>query len=91
MYHVSAQGIDERMINVHYYYYRHCLLTLSLMLNKTLKWCTSLPVLMQNCSGGDNVVLGIVPPHTHTQPHTDLSQSQSLPVPLQKQLCVKQV
>ena len=20
MYHVSAQGIDERMINVHYYY-----------------------------------------------------------------------
>ena len=26
MYHVSAQGIDERMINVHYYYYSagHC-------------------------------------------------------------------
>ena len=21
MYHVSAQGIDERMINVHYYHY----------------------------------------------------------------------
>ena len=21
MYHVSAQGIDERMINAHYYYY----------------------------------------------------------------------
>ena len=21
MYHVSAQGIDERIINVHYYYY----------------------------------------------------------------------
>ena len=21
MYHVSSQGIDERMINVHYYYY----------------------------------------------------------------------
>ena len=21
MYHVSAQGADERMINVHYYYY----------------------------------------------------------------------
>ena len=21
MHHVSAQGIDERMINVHYYYY----------------------------------------------------------------------
>ena len=23
MYHVSAQGVDERMINVHYYYYYH--------------------------------------------------------------------
>ena len=23
MYHVSAQGVDERMINVHYYYYSH--------------------------------------------------------------------
>ena len=22
MYHVSAQGVDERMINVRYYYYR---------------------------------------------------------------------
>ena len=21
MYHVSAQGVNERMINVHYYYY----------------------------------------------------------------------
>ena len=21
MYHVSAEGVDERMINVHYYYY----------------------------------------------------------------------
>ena len=21
MYHVSAQGVDERMINAHYYYY----------------------------------------------------------------------
>ena len=27
MYHVNAQGVDERMINVHYYYYpieRNC-------------------------------------------------------------------
>ena len=22
MYHVSTQGVDERMINVHYYYYQ---------------------------------------------------------------------
>ena len=26
MYHVSAQGVDERMINVHYYYY-YCILS----------------------------------------------------------------
>ena len=24
MYHVSAQDIDEHMINVHYYYYYYC-------------------------------------------------------------------
>ena len=23
MYHMSAQGVDERMINVYYYYYYH--------------------------------------------------------------------
>ena len=28
MYHVSAQGVDERMINVHYYYYGGLLLVL---------------------------------------------------------------
>ena len=32
MYHVSAQGIDERMINVHYYYYYHDKCTLLLTL-----------------------------------------------------------
>ena len=26
MYHVSAQGVDERMINVHYYYYYYKML-----------------------------------------------------------------
>ena len=25
MYHVSAQGVDERMIDVHYYYYYYLL------------------------------------------------------------------
>ena len=25
MYHVSAQGVDERMVNVHYYYAVHVL------------------------------------------------------------------
>ena len=28
MYHVSAQGVDERMINVHYYYYYDTEITL---------------------------------------------------------------
>ena len=32
MYNVSAQGIDERMINVHYYYYVIC---------KQLCWASS--------------------------------------------------
>ena len=26
MYHVSAQGVDERMINGHYYYYSVCVM-----------------------------------------------------------------
>ena len=32
MYHVSAQGVDERMINVHYYYYYLFLRLLSVAL-----------------------------------------------------------
>ena len=28
MYHVSAQGVDERMITVHYYYYYQVLMLL---------------------------------------------------------------
>ena len=44
MYHVSAQGVDERMINVHYYY---CVVTSSLTGYETLKWLSSLPILMQ--------------------------------------------
>ena len=48
MYHVSAQGIDERMINVHYYYYLKRFLSrpvsISLMLGeKSVRpgWVTS--------------------------------------------------
>ena len=33
MYHVSAQGIDERMINAHYYYYLGLSVWNSLSLN----------------------------------------------------------
>ena len=35
MYHVSAQGVDERMINVHYYYYKRKFLRLDLMMQMT--------------------------------------------------------
>ena len=28
MYHVSAQGVDELMINVHYYFFNFIILTL---------------------------------------------------------------
>ena len=44
MYHVSAQGIDECMINVHYYYYYYCqTLAWGLWnaLMQTLRHCTS--------------------------------------------------
>ena len=40
MYHVSAQGVDERMINVHYYYYYYTVEISQAYragLNKTLK------------------------------------------------------
>ena len=42
MYHVSAQGVDERMINVHYYYYyiSHSL-TLSVSVFVALSLCLS--------------------------------------------------
>ena len=35
MYHVSVQGVDERMVNVHYYYYK---------VNGNIALNTSLPV-----------------------------------------------
>ena len=46
MYHVSAQGVDERMINVHYYYY-------SFILQFVLCYCTTL--------WGRDVFTGVVP------------------------------
>ena len=41
MYHVSAQGVDERIINVHYYYYYYNnvgFLSLSMLLSDPPKW-----------------------------------------------------
>ena len=37
MYHVSAQGIDERMINVHYYYYYDIAVKLTIKIKRDLK------------------------------------------------------
>ena len=44
MYHVSGQGVDERMINVHYYYYS---VEISVLFN--ILMCLDLE------SGGENV------------------------------------
>ena len=45
-------------------------MTLSLTINETLKRFSSLPILMQNCSGGDSAALGMVPP---LPPHPGIS------------------
>ena len=40
----------------------HCLATMSLTINETLKWLSSLPILMQESfySGGDSVAVSIL-------------------------------
>ena len=37
----------------------HCLVTLPLTINETLKWLSLLPILMQESSGGDSVAIGM--------------------------------
>ena len=64
--------------------YGRCLVMLPLTINETLKWLTSLAILMQNQSGGD-VALGIAP----LSPM--LLGSQSLPVPPHRQPGIKQL
>ena len=44
----------------------HCLVTLSLTINETLKWLSSLPILMQVIVVGDSVAIGIYSPSSHT-------------------------
>ena len=41
MYHVSAQGVDEHMINVHYYYYYIVLKTTTFLYSVFMHvdWC----------------------------------------------------
>ena len=36
MYHVSAQGVDERMTNVHYYYYYYYNVALEIQINNVV-------------------------------------------------------
>ena len=38
MYHVSAQGVDERMINVHYYYYYVNIIVIYVFLTQVSRW-----------------------------------------------------
>ena len=47
---------------------------MSLTINETIKWLSSVPILMQNRSDGDSVALGIPPP-----PPRDLGPRQYLP------------
>ena len=51
MYHVSAQGIDERMINVHYYYYL-CTVSFDLSQHRSALRCSlfSLQKLLSNAA-----------------------------------------
>ena len=62
MYHVSAQGVDERMINVLYYYYYSCLVVQVPVVGHCVKRfgevqygyiCLSPKVLVQILKGGD--------------------------------------
>ena len=62
----------------------HCLVTLPLAVNETLKWLSYLNISMQGCSGGGSVVRGV-----SLFPH--LLGFRSLLVPLQRKLGVKQV
>ena len=50
MHHVSAQGVDERIINVHYYYSFRCSLPLPPPPRMSVKTAST--------SGADSVVLG---------------------------------
>ena len=42
MYHVGAQGVDERMINVHYYYYMGFFECIDTTLNRTELFVTQI-------------------------------------------------
>ena len=63
----------------------HCLVTLPLAINETLKWLSYLNFSVQGCSGGGSVVRGTVSLFPH------LLGFWSLLVPLRRELGVKQV
>ena len=48
MYRVSTQGIDERMMHVHYYYHYYIVLYTSLDVVKLLKHGTPYPWMFKN-------------------------------------------
>ena len=73
MYHVSALGVDERMINVHYYYYYKTILYKTIQY-KTMQYKTMQYKTMQNNSSGKCQVIaqGVChgAKHDHSQINT---------------------
>ena len=59
--------------------------------NDTLKWLSSLPALMQNPSGGDSVVLGMVSLFPHFLGTQSPLRLCEVSAPLWRQLGIKQV
>ena len=55
MYHVNAQGIDERMINVHYYYYY--IRSLNIIIAAISDACLCACVGLFLCPGTGNIVV----------------------------------
>ena len=95
MYHVSAQGVDERMINVHYYYYYNSsatdivLVTLySTAVETAIAHCTSRWAMARGHRLNTSIVLaavhglsGLFRTISAVEPFTLSSPSHSVPVP----------
>ena len=75
MYHVSAPGVDERMINVHYYYslYYNCL-TLNASVYMT-KLETVYKPTRQLRSSSDTSILCLTSVHTHSLGHKPMASN----------------
>ena len=63
MYRVSAQGVDERMLTVHYYYKEHHLALVMLLQKEELhvSWLPTGPRWLSGRSVGPSAILTLVP------------------------------